>query len=128
MINQTIEIEQEISCFRGKYEEKKMQLLVYMVSQNGKIPAGSVNINTIERTVSDKRMPLDKCPDKNAEVIFTQSYEKVRFVKKTMEVKKGSINLASSSVSTVGYLNKNNTNYASSSSLHKMVSEDGRLR
>ena len=93
-----------------------------MVSQNGKIPAGSVTINPTERTVVDKRMPLEKCPDKNAEVIFTENYEKVRFVKKISEVKRGSINLASSSsVSTVGYLNKNNNNYASSS-LHKVVS------
>ena len=99
-----------------------MQLLVYMVSQNGKIPAGSVTINPTERTVIDKRMPLEKCPDKNAEVMFTENYEKIRFVKKISEVKRGSINLASSSVSTVGYLNKNNNNYASSSSLHKIVS------
>lgn len=128
IINQMVEIEQEVSCFRGKYEEKKIQLLVYMVSQNGKIPAGSVTINPTERTVIDKRMPLQKCPDKNAEVIFTENYEKVRFVKKVNEVKRGSINLAASSVSTVGYLNKNNNNYASTSSLQKMASEDGKLR
>lgn len=45
-----------------------------MISVNGKIPAGSVTINPSEKVLEDRRAPLEKCPDKNAEVTFTQNY------------------------------------------------------
>lgn len=45
-----------------------------MVSVNGKIPAGSVTLNPTEKVLTDRKAPLEKCPDKNAEVIFTQRF------------------------------------------------------
>ena len=45
-----------------------------MISVNGKIPAGSVTINPTDKIISDKIAPLEKCPDKNAEVVFTQNF------------------------------------------------------
>ena len=53
-----------------------------MISVNGKIPAGSVSINATDKQITEKRSPLEKCPDKNAEVIYTQSYELVEIIKK----------------------------------------------
>jgi hypothetical protein len=49
-----------------------------MISVNGKIPAGSVSINPTERVMGDKKVGLEKCPDKNAEVIFSLNFEKVK--------------------------------------------------
>ena len=42
-----------------------------MISVNGKIPAGSVAINPTENVIHEKRSLLDKCPDKNAEIIYS---------------------------------------------------------
>ena len=51
----------------------KISLLIYMISVNGKIPAGSVTINPTENILTDKRASLEKCPDKNAEAVYTQT-------------------------------------------------------
>lgn len=53
-----------------------------MISVNGKIPAGSVTINAADQVLTEKRAPLEKCPDKNAQVLYTQNFEFVEVVKK----------------------------------------------
>ena len=45
-----------------------------MVSANGKIPAGTVTLTPNEKVITDRRAPLEKCPDKNAEATYTQSF------------------------------------------------------
>ena len=58
----------------GKKSVTKISLQICMISVNGKIPAGSVTVNPTEKIVNDKIAPLEKCPDKNAEVVFTQDF------------------------------------------------------
>lgn len=66
----------------GKYQEKKVlslniikiALTIYMVSANGKIPAGSVNINPTLRILTENKLCLEKCPDRNACVYITQRF------------------------------------------------------
>jgi hypothetical protein len=46
-----------------------------MVSTNGKIPAGSVNINPTLKTISENKISLEKCPDRHAFVVVAQRFE-----------------------------------------------------
>jgi hypothetical protein len=90
-----------------------------MVSANGRIPAGTVIINPTEKIILDKKSPLEKCPDKNAEVTYTESYEKIRAVKQITEIKANRNNLASSNVSGYSFLNRSQVQYASTANLNK---------
>lgn len=53
-----------------------MSLVVYMISSNGKVIAGSVKFDPFEKPLgmtNEVSMGLEKCPDKNARVVFSQS-------------------------------------------------------
>lgn len=57
-----------------------------MTSANGKIPAGSVPINifTIKPgSTEEKTIPIQKCPDKTANISFTYSLDFLRNLNKT---------------------------------------------
>lgn len=58
-----------------------MRLVVQMNSNNGVIPAGSVSFNPtnkeeLERV--DYTLPLEKCPDRNAQISFLQFFQLLR--------------------------------------------------
>ena len=94
-----------------------MSLLIFMVSVNGRIPAGTVTINPTEKIILDKKTPLEKCPDKNAEVTFTESFEKVRVIRQITETKPSRNNLAASNVSGYNFLNRSQVQYVSTANL-----------
>jgi hypothetical protein len=52
----------------------QISLQIFMISVNGKIPAGTVSISPTETILTDRRAPLEKCPDKNAEAVMTQKF------------------------------------------------------
>lgn len=54
-----------------------------MISVNGKIPAGSVTLNPTELVLSDRKILLEKCPDKNAEIVYNSHFEKLSSSKQT---------------------------------------------
>lgn len=88
-----------------------------MVSANGRIPAGTVTINPTEKIILDKKVPLEKCPDKNAEVAYTESYEKVRVIRQITESKASRNILAASNVSGYNFLNRSQVQYVSTANL-----------
>lgn len=103
-----------------------------MVSANGKIPAGTVTLNPTEKIVIDKKSSLEKCPDKNAEVTYTMTFEKLQFLRKVGDFRKSRVNLAASNVSGTGYNYMSRSQaqqYASSSNLLNKADpyEDNRI-
>jgi hypothetical protein len=85
-----------------------------MVSSNGKIPAGTVTLDPADKILLDKRAPLEKCPDKNAYAVYTESFEKVTVIKGSGE--KGRLsNLASSTISGYNQLRRSGTHLTASS-------------
>jgi hypothetical protein len=72
---------------------------------------------------------LEKCPDKNAEVTFTATYEKVQVLKKINDIRRSRVNLTASSVSGYNFLNGSRIQqYASSSNLIYKHEMDGESR
>lgn len=58
----------------------KVSLVVYMISSNGKVIAGSVKFDPFEKPMgmtNEVSVGLEKCPDKNARVMFSQCAELV---------------------------------------------------
>lgn len=97
-----------------------------MVSVNGKIPAGSVTINPTERIIVDKRAPLEKCPDKNAEATYALSFEKVRTVKKLSDIHRkmvGNTFAASNIEGNEFFPGKSRIKHSASSNLFKMEND-----
>lgn len=84
-----------------------------MVSTNGKIPAGTVTLNPTEKLLVDKRAPLEKCPDKNAFAVYTESFERMKIVRTNTERGRLS-NLASSTISGYHQLRRSSTHQTSS--------------
>lgn len=91
---------------------RQIGLLIYMVSANGKIPAGSVTINPVQKTVVDKKSYLQKCPDKNAYAVYTGSFEKVKILRSGNDKVRLS-NLASSTVSGVNQIRRSSFHQSS---------------
>lgn len=57
------------------------KIVIYMTSANGKIPAGSASLSlgTVRVGSSENvKIPIDKCPDKQANINFTYSLEFLR--------------------------------------------------
>ena len=57
-----------------------------MTSANGKIPAGTAYIHVTELGMlaekGEESLPLTKCPDKSAKIIFNKKVEFVRALRK----------------------------------------------
>ena len=51
-----------------------------MISVNGKIPAGSVSIYPTQNNLNTQTASLEKCPDKNAQAIFTHHFQKIKTI------------------------------------------------
>lgn len=65
----------------GQYEDKKVRLIIQMSSTNGVIPAGSVSFSPCNKEYLERveyTLPLEKCPDRSAQITFFQSYQLLR--------------------------------------------------
>jgi len=82
-VNETIEADAEalFDPISGQYEDKKIRLIIQMASTNGVIPAGSVSFNPSNKEYFEKveyTLPLEKCPDRSAQINFFQSFQLLR--------------------------------------------------
>jgi hypothetical protein len=67
----------------GQYEDKKVRVIIQMSSTNGVIPAGSVSFSPCNKEYLERveyTLPLEKCPDRSAQITFFQSYQLLRKV------------------------------------------------
>lgn len=59
----------------------QVRLVIQMSSTNGVIPAGSVSFNPCNKEYLERveyTLPLEKCPDRSAQITFFQSYQLLR--------------------------------------------------
>jgi len=82
-LSETIEAETEVlyEPINGQYEDKKVRLIIQMSSTNGVIPAGSVSFSPCNKEYLERveyTLPLEKCPDRSAQITFFQSYQLLR--------------------------------------------------
>lgn len=82
-VGETIEAEAEMlyDPLTAQYEDKKVRLIIQMSSTNGVIPAGSVSFSPCNKEYLERveyTLPLEKCPDRSAQISFFQSYQLLR--------------------------------------------------
>ena len=64
-----------------RYEDKKIVINVFMVSMSGKVASGSVSFSLFGKepgNVNDCVQFLEKCPDKQAKIYYSFSFEIIR--------------------------------------------------
>jgi hypothetical protein len=83
LMGETIESECEVvfSPTKMKYEDKKVHINVFMVSMSGKVASGSVVFSLFGKeagNVTECVQFLEKCPDKQAKIYYSFSFELLR--------------------------------------------------
>ncbi len=82
-MGETLESECEAlySPIKRRFEDKKININIFMVSMSGKVASGSVNFTLFGKEVgqiNECMQFLEKCPDKQAKIYYSFSVELLR--------------------------------------------------
>ncbi|CAD8186698.1 unnamed protein product [Paramecium octaurelia] len=106
IINESLNFSISVSLgLDGKFEDKKTQIIVILVTEKGQKNAGMHNLN-ISQYLNQQQfefqeaLPLEKCPDKNAKVLVDFKIKQIGEIDQELETTDQSLDISQVSIYT----------------------------